>query len=414
MSAQQEPAAATMPAAGKPAQTTAFTILAALSFCHLLNDLVQSLLPAIYPILKSTFSLTFGQIGLITLTFQVTASLLQPFVGLYTDKRPMPYSLVIGMGFTLLGLVLLAEAPHFGFLLFGAAVVGLGSSVFHPESSRMARLASGGQHGLAQSLFQVGGNAGSSLGPLLAAFIVVPHGQHSLAWFTPVAILAILILSNVAGWYKSQPAVQKPGARRPAAAADPHLSQRRVLASLGVLLVLVFSKYFYLASITNYYTFYLIHRFHVSVQSAQIHLFAFLGAVALGTIIGGPVGDRIGRKYVIWASILGVLPFTLLLPSANLPWTGVLSVIIGFVLASAFSAILVYAQELAPGRVGLISGLFFGFAFGMAGIAAAILGHWADLRGIVYVYRVCSFLPAIGLLAALLPNLDRAKMRMAP
>jgi len=408
MSAPQESAAAALPAVSKPVQTTAFTILAALSFCHLLNDLVQSLLPAIYPILKSTFSLTYGQIGLVTLTFQITASLLQPFVGLYTDKRPLPYSLVIGMGFTLLGLVLLAEAPHFGFLLFGAAVVGLGSSVFHPESSRMARLASGGQHGLAQSLFQVGGNAGSSLGPLLAAFIVVPHGQHSLTWFTPVAILAMLILYNVAGWYKSHPAVQKPSALK-AAAVHPHLSPRRVLMSLGVLLVLVFSKYFYLASITNYYTFYLIHRFHVSVQSAQIHLFAFLGAVALGTIIGGPVGDRIGRKYVIWASILGVLPFTLLLPVANLFWTGVLSVVIGFVLASAFSAILVYAQELAPGRVGLISGLFFGFAFGMAGIAAAILGHWADLKGIDYVYHVCAFLPAIGLLAALLPNLDRGK-----
>lgn len=408
MPVQQDPATQAMPpVVEKSVPATAFTILIALSFCHLLNDLVQSLLPAIYPILKTSFRLNFGQIGLITLTFQVTASLLQPFVGLYTDKRPTPYSLVLGMGLTLLGLILLATATHFGMLLVGAAVVGLGSSVFHPESSRMARLASGGQHGLAQSLFQVGGNAGSSLGPLLAAFIVAPHGQHSLAWFSPVAILAMLILGNVAGWYKSHPAMRKTGAQKKTASTHAQLPRRRIALSMAVLLVLVFSKYFYLASITNYYTFYLIHRFHVSVQNAQVHLFAFLGAVALGTIVGGPVGDRIGRKYVIWASILGVLPFTLLLPSSNLFWTGVLSVVIGFILASAFSAILVFAQELAPGRVGLISGLFFGFAFGMAGIAAAILGYWADRMGIGYVYRVCSFLPAIGLLAAFLPNLER-------
>jgi FSR family fosmidomycin resistance protein-like MFS transporter len=407
MPAQQDQATATLPVADKAVPATAFTILIALSVCHLLNDFVQSLLPAIYPVLKSSFRLSFSQIGLITLTFQVTASLLQPFVGLYTDRRPMPYSLVMGMGLTLIGLILLAAAPSFGMLLVGAAVLGMGSSVFHPESSRMARLASGGQHGLAQSLFQVGGNAGSSLGPLLAAFIVAPHGQHSLAWFSPVAILAMLILGNVAGWYKSHSAVRRTDAQKKETLRRPGLSRRRVSLSMAVLLLLVFSKYFYLASITNYYTFYLIHRFHVSVQNAQIHLFAFLGAVALGTFIGGPVGDRIGRKYVIWASILGVLPFTLLLPSSGLFWTGVLSVVIGFVLASAFSAILVYAQDLMPGRVGLISGLFFGFAFGMAGIAAAVLGFWADRTGIGYVYRICSFLPAIGLLTAFLPNLDR-------
>jgi FSR family fosmidomycin resistance protein-like MFS transporter len=406
MSSNQNVAPSAMKQVGHAAQTTAFSILAALSVCHLLNDLVQSLLPAVYPILKQTYRLNFAQIGLITFTFQLTASLLQPLVGMYTDKRPTPYSLVIGMGSTLIGLVLVAIAPTFPMLLVGAAVVGLGSSVFHPESSRMARLASGGQHGLAQSLFQVGGNAGSSLGPLLAAFIVVPHGQRSLAWFTPIAFVAMIVLANVASWYKTHPAAKKAPSK--AAAARPGgLSRNQVGFYIAILLVLVFSKYFYLTSITSYYTFYLIHRFHVSVQDAQLHLFAFLGAVALGTIIGGPVGDRVGRKYVIWASILGVLPFTLMLPYANLLWTGALSMVIGFVLASAFSAIIVFAQELVPGRVGLISGLFFGSAFGMAGIGAAVLGRWADKSGSSYVYHVCSFLPAIGLLAAFLPNLDK-------
>ncbi len=378
------------------------TVLSALSFCHFLNDMVQSLIPAIYPLLKQDFRLTFTQVGLITLTYQLTASLLQPFVGLYTDKRPLPYSLVIGMGFTLVGLVLLAAAPTFTAILAAAALVGVGSSVFHPEASRMARAASGGRHGLAQSFFQVGGNAGSSLGPLLAAFIVVPRGQRSLASFSVAVILAMLILARVAAWYKARPA-RKPDDKHDAAGIA--LSPRRVAGALSVLLALVFSKYFYLTSITSYYTFYLIHRFHVSVQDAQVHLFVFLGAVALGTFAGGPVGDRVGRKYVIWGSILGVLPFTLLLPSAGLLMTGVLSVIIGFILASAFSAILVYAQELLPGRVGLVSGLFFGFAFGMAGIGAAVLGRWADTAGITAVYRACAFLPAIGLLAAFLPDL---------
>jgi FSR family fosmidomycin resistance protein-like MFS transporter len=390
----------------KSVSTTAFSVLAALSICHLLNDLVQSLLPAIYPILKLSFHLNFKQIGLITFTFQVAASLFQPVVGYITDKRPMPYSLAIGMGLSLIGLFVVAYASSFPLLLVGAATIGLGSAVFHPESSRMARLASGGQHGLAQSLFQVGGNTGSSIGPLLAAFIVVPHGQHSLSWFSPVALIAMAILANVAGWYKRRLAVRTSGSALKTSAPGPALPRAKVAGSILVLLTLIFSKYFYLVSITSYYTFYLIHRFHLSVQVAQIHLFAFLGAVALGTFIGGPVGDRVGRKYVIWASILGVLPFTLLLPTSNLVWTGALSVVIGFVLASAFSAILVYAQELVPGRIGLISGLFFGFAFGMAGIGAAVLGYWADKVGIDYVYRICSFLPAIGLLAAFLPNLD--------
>jgi FSR family fosmidomycin resistance protein-like MFS transporter len=390
---------------------TAFAILAAISFCHLLNDMLQSLLPAIYPMLKTYFGLDFGQIGLITLTYQLTASLLQPVVGHYTDQRPQPYSLAIGMGFTLLGLLLLSAAGSFLLLLLAAALVGIGSSVFHPESSRVARLASGGRHGFAQSFFQVGGNAGSSLGPLVAAFVVVPRGRSSIAWFSLAALLGIGVLWKVGHWYGSRhgPDGTTPHALR--AEHRPRLAPGQVRVALAVLLALIFSKYFYLASLVSYYTFYLISKFDLSVQSAQVHLFAFLGAVAAGTIIGGPVGDRIGRKYVIWWSILGVLPFTLVLPYANLFWTGVLSVVIGIVLASAFSAILVYAQELVPGRVGMISGLFFGFAFGMAGIGAAVLGELADHTDIHFVYRVCSFLPAMGLLAAFLPKLDPGRHR---
>lgn len=398
--------AATHASAAPPANPlpqTAFTVLAALSVCHLLNDLIQSLLPSIYPLLKTSFRLNFAQVGLITLSFQLTASLLQPFVGIYTDRRSRPYSLVVGMGLTLVGLLLLAFAPTFPVILAASALIGTGSSVFHPESSRMARAASGGQHGLAQSLFQVGGNTGSALGPLLAAFLVVPHGQRALAGFSLVALLAMFILARVGAWYKARAAAP----RKAKSTAHEALPTGRVVVSICVLLALIFSKYFYLASLTNYYTFYLINKFHVSVPNAQVHLFVFLGAVALGTFAGGPLGDRIGRKYVIWVSILGVLPFTLLLPTANLLMTGVLSVVIGFVLASAFSAILVYAQELLPGRVGLVSGLFFGFAFGMAGIAAAVLGHWADTVGIRYVYRLCAYLPALGLLAAFLPNLKQ-------
>ena len=387
-------------------EKTAFVVLGAISFCHLLNDMVQSLIPAIYPILKDGFHLDFGQIGLITLVFQVTASLLQPVVGLYTDKKPQPYSLAMGMGFTLVGLLLLSVAPNFGSLLAAAALVGMGSSVFHPESARVARMASGGQHGLAQAVFQVGGNAGSSLGPLLAAFIVLPRGQGSIAWFSSAALLGMALLAAIGSWYKRRAALQN-RSKRVAGENRSTLPSRKVFISIAVLVALVFSKYFYLASLTSYYTFYLINKFHVSVQSAQLHLFLFLGAVAAGTLIGGPIGDRIGRKYVIWCSILGILPFTLLLPYANLFWTSLLSVVIGLVLASAFTAILVYAQELVPGRIGLISGIFFGLAFGMGGIGAALLGKLADATDINFVYHVCSFLPAIGLLTAFLPDLKK-------
>ena len=382
-----------------------FRVLAAVSFCHVLNDMMQSLLPSIYPILKSSFHLNFTQIGFITLTFQITASLLQPVIGHYTDRKPMPYSLPIGMVFTLIGLLLLAIAPTFSLLLLAAALIGIGSAVFHPESSRVARMASGGKHGFAQSFFQVGGNTGSAIGPLLAVFIILPHGQIGSAWFSIAALLGILVLIRVSRWYKGRLVhlQNKPEKHAEESAALP---RRQVITAIAVLIALVFSKYFYLAGLTSYYTFYLISKFHVSVQSSQLHLFAFLAAVAAGTLIGGPVGDRVGRKSVIWCSILGVLPFTLILPYANLFWTGVLSIIIGFVIASAFSAILVYAQELVPGRVGMISGLFFGLAFGVAGIGAALLGRLADATSITFVYRVCAFLPAIGLLTAFLPNLE--------
>lgn len=386
----------------------ALRVLAAISFCHFLNDMMQSVVPAVYPILKASYRLDFGQIGLITLTSQLTASLLQPVVGLYTDHRPTPYSLPVGMGFTLLGLFLLAMAPSFGVILIAVALIGMGSAVFHPESSRVARMASGGQHGLAQSVFQVGGNAGSSLGPLLAAFIVVPVGQRSIGWFSLAALVAIVVLTRVGSWYKARRAA---AAKSPAWHAEHHvrLPRKKVVIALAVLIALVFSKYFYLASLVSYYTFFLISRFHVSVRTAQIYLFVFLGAVAAGTIIGGPVGDRMGRKPVIWCSILGVLPFTMLLPYASLFWTAILTVIIGLVLASAFSAILVYAQDLVPGKVGTISGLFFGLAFGMGGVGAALMGKLADQTSIEFVYRVCAFLPVIGLLAAFLPNLEPAK-----
>jgi FSR family fosmidomycin resistance protein-like MFS transporter len=389
------------------AQTTTFVILVALSFSHLLNDMMQSLLPAIYPLLKTKFALSFAQVGLITFTFQFTASLLQPVVGLYTDKRPMPFSLAAGMGFTLVGLLLLGHAGSFAFLLLAAGLVGLGSSVFHPESSRVARMASGGRHGMAQSFFQVGGNAGQALGPLLAAFVVVPHGQGSVSWFAIAALVAIVVLLNVGRWYRA--ARLRMAARpRGAAHATLRVSQRRVTVSVVILLALIFSKYFYMASLNTYYTFYLIHKFGVSIQTAQVLLFVFLGAVAAGTFAGGPIGDRIGRKYVIWGSIVGVLPFTLMLPHANLPWTVVLSVLIGLILASAFSAILVYAQELLPGKIGMVSGMFFGFAFGMGGLGAALLGVLADHTSIDFVYGVCAFLPLIGLLAVFLPNVERA------
>ncbi|AVF35536.1 MFS transporter [Rahnella sikkimica] len=384
---------------------TAFSILAAISVSHLLNDMIQSLILAIYPLLQNEFSLSFTQIGLITLTYQITASLLQPLIGWYTDKHPQPYSLPVGMGFTLSGLLLLAVAQSFPVVLLAAALVGTGSSVFHPESSRVARMASGGRHGLAQSLFQVGGNFGASLGPLLAALIIAPYGKGNVAWFSLAALLGIVVLLQISKWYRQQNLIAKK--RGPVKNTVTVLPRKTVAMSLGILLVLVFSKYFYLTSLSSYYTFYLIHKFGVSVQNAQIHLFVFLFAVAAGTIIGGPVGDKIGRKYVIWASILGVAPFTLLLPHANLMWTSVLSVIIGVILASAFSAILVFAQELMPGKVGMVSGLFFGLAFGMGGLGAAVLGYVADKTSIELVYQICAFLPLLGILTAFLPNIER-------
>jgi FSR family fosmidomycin resistance protein-like MFS transporter len=384
---------------------TAMSILLAISFSHLLNDMMQSLIPAMYPMLKSSYQLSFVQIGLLTFTYQITASLLQPIIGAFTDRKPKPYSLAVGMGFTLCGLLLLALAQRFGLLLAAAALVGTGSSVFHPESSRVARMASGGAHGLAQSIFQVGGNVGSAIGPLLAAFIVLPLGQKSVAWFGLCALLGIFVLTHVGHWARVHGLARLvPRVRPPGAAAA--LSDARVRGAILVLLALIFSKYFYLASLTNYYTFYLIDHFHVAVRSAQIMLFAFLGAVALGTIFGGPLGDRFGRKIVIWVSILGILPFTLLLPHASLFWTVALSLPIGFVLASAFPAIVVYAQELMPGKTGTVAGLFFGFAFGMGGVGAAALGALADATSIEFVYRVCAWLPMLGLLAVLLPKVE--------
>jgi len=394
------------------ATRTVTAILIAISFSHMLNDTIQSLFPAIYPWLKDHFALTYTQIGLITFTFQGTASLLQPVVGTLTDRRPQPYSLAVGMSCSLFGLLLLAYATTFPEILVAAALVGLGSAVFHPESSRVARMASGGRYGLAQSTFQVGGNVGSALGPLAAAFIVIPGGQGSIAWFSLVALLAIIVLSGVGRWYKQQFAYHY---RRGKAklAASHGLSSRRVGAAIAILMVLTFSKFFYMASMTSYYTFFLIHRFGVSVQGSQVYLFVFLAAVAAGTFFGGPIGDRIGRKKVIWFSIFGVLPFTLALPYANLFWTGVLSVAIGVILASAFSTIVVFAQELMPGRVGMIAGIFFGVAFGMGGIGAAVLGTLADWTSIEFVFRACAFLPAIGFLTIFLPDLSRVRVAAA-
>jgi FSR family fosmidomycin resistance protein-like MFS transporter len=366
---------------------------------------MQSLLPSIYPMLKQTFGLSFRQIGLITLVSQITASLLQPVIGIYTDRRPQPYSLAVGMGFTLIGMMLLGFGPTFAAILVASAMIGLGSAVFHPESSRIARLASGGRHGFAQAFFQVGGNVGSAVGPLLAAFLVLPYGQRSIAWFSLTALIGILFLWNVGNWYKQT------GVFNPSAGTAPvtrtSLTRRETRVALVLLLGLLFSKYIYLASFGSYYTFYLISRFNLSVRSAQIHLFLFLGAVAAGTIFGGPIGDRFGRRRVILWSILGVLPFSTALPYVDLVWTRVLSVVIGLILASAFSAIIVYAQELVPDRVGTISGLFFGFAFGIAGVGAAVLGELADRTSISTVYFVCSFLPAIGVLGFWLPNIEK-------
>lgn len=395
-----------MPAQRSSAETTVFAIIFAVSFCHFLNDTMQSLLAAIYPMLKQDYGLSFKQIGLLTLTFQVTASLLQPIVGTYTDKRPMPYSLPVGMAFSLVGLGLLSIATHYAMLLAGAAFIGIGSSIFHPESSRVARLASGGRHGLAQSFFQVGGNFGTALGPLLAAFIVLPRGQQSIAWFSVAALVGMIILYQVGSWYQRYRAAN---ANRPAVSKQLKLPRGKVAMSLVILALLVFTKNIYLASISSYYTFFLIHKFSVSVQQSQMMLFLFLGAAAVGTILGGPIGDRIGTKAVIWFSILGVLPFTLMMPYADLFWTGVLTVLIGLILSSAFPAIVVFAQELVPGRVGMIAGIFFGFAFGMAGIAAAVLGFVADIKGIDYVYMICAYLPFLGLLTIFLPSMREVR-----
>lgn len=391
------------------AQQTVFSILFTISFTHFINDLLQAVVPAVYPVIKDKFHLTFTEIGLITLTYQLTASILQPFVGFYTDRRPRPYSLAVSMIFTLLGLAAVAMASSFINILLAVSLIGIGSSIFHPEASRVAHMASGGKRGLAQSIFQLGGNAGSAIGPLLAAIIVVPYGQFNIIWFCLAAVVGIVVLSGIAKWYQEH--LNLKALNKSVVKEEIHhsLSKKKVIFSLGILLVLIFSKYFYMASMTSYYTFYLIDKFHLSVQESQVYLFAFMGAVAAGTLFGGPLGDRFGRKYIIWISILGVAPFTLLLPYVSLFWTGILSVIIGLIISSAFSAILVYATELVPGKVGLIAGLFFGLAFGMGGLGSAILGKLADTTSIEYVFKVCAFLPLIGVLTSLLPNIEGNK-----
>ena len=387
-------------------QKTVYSILFSIAFAHLLNDLMQSVIPSTYPILKENFNLSFTQIGLITFVFQLTASILQPFIGLYTDKYPKPYSLVIAMLFTITGLGFLSISTSFWMLLVSVGFVGIGSSIFHPEASRVAYLGSGGKRGLAQSIFQLGGNSGSAIGPLLVALVVAPFGQSNIIWFVTVGILGIIILSRIALWYQNHLNLR---ALKKIVAEDVvvPLSKRKINLSIAVLLLLIFSKFFYMASMSSYFTFYLMHKFGLTIQESQFHLFIFLASVAAGTLIGGPLGDRFGRKYIIWISILGAAPFTLLLPYANLFWTGALSVIIGIIIASAFSAILVFAQELMPGKVGMISGLFFGFAFGMGGLGSAILGYVADQTSIEYVYKLSSFLPLIGVFTYFLPNMKK-------
>lgn len=389
---------------------TVFPILFTISFTHLLNDMMQAVIPSIYPLIKDRFQLSFTQIGLITFTFQLTASLLQPFVGFYTDRHPRPYSLAIGMMFTLIGLLCLAIAPGFGAILCAVALVGTGSSIFHPESSRVAHLASGGKRGLAQSIFQLGGNAGSAIGPLLAALIVMPYGQTHVMWFGLAAVLGIVVLTRIGAWYKAHLVVKSAQPAGTIQVTSP-FSRATVIRSLAILLVLIFSKYFYMASMSSYFTFFLMDKFHLTAQQSQIHLFLFLASVAAGTLIGGALGDKFGRKYIIWVSILGVAPFTLLLPYATLFWTGVLSVIIGVVISSAFSAILVYATELVPGKVGMIAGLFFGFAFGMGGLGSAVLGKVADMKSVGYVFQICAFLPLLGVITGFLPNIESGKKK---
>lgn len=387
-------------------QRTVYPVLFTIAFTHFINDLLQSVIPSVYPLVKTEFNLSFTQIGLITFMFQLMASLLQPFVGIYTDRKPMPYSLAVGMGFTLSGLVLLSQATGFYSILVAVSFVGIGSSVFHPESSRVAYLASGGKRGLAQSIFQLGGNAGSAAGPLLVALVVIPYGQNNIAWFTLVALLGILVLFKIGAWYKGRLVIR---AISNTSEARHHLPRQKVIGAIVILMLLIFSKFFYMSSMTSYFTFYLIEKFQLSIQQSQLYLFAFLAAVAAGTLMGGPLGDRFGRKYVIWFSILGAAPFTMILPYANLFWTGGLAVIAGIIIASAFSAILVYAQELIPGKVGMVSGLFFGFAFGMGGIGSALLGRLADHRGILYVFHLCAFLPLIGIITGLLPEVEQKK-----
>ena len=395
----------THPIASPAVEKTAFAIILAVAFCHMLNDVMQSLLTAIYPILKTSYGLDFVQIGLLSLTFQCTASLLQPLIGIYTDKHPLPYSIAAGMGSTFIGLVTLGFAHDYWLLLVGSAFIGFGSAVFHPESSRVARLASGGRHGFAQSTFQVGGNIGSAAGPLLAAFIVLPRGQSSIAWFGVAALIGGIVLTRVGHWYAAH---MRARASRPVASTALPFDRRTTVVALVVLTLLTFTKNIYMAGISNYFTFYLIHKFELGVQQSQLMLFLFLGASAAGTFLGGPIGDRYGAKFVIWLSILGVLPFTLALPYADFTWTLILSVIIGIVFSSAFSAIVVFAQELVPGRVGMIAGIFFGFAFGIGGIAAAVLGALADVKGIDFVFQVTSYLPLLGLLTVFLPKMRRA------
>ena len=399
------------PAQGLSAQTASIPILISLCFCHLLNDLIQSLIPALYPLLKDQFSLNFTQIGIITLAFQMTASLLQPTVGWYTDKHPQPYSLALGMGSTLVGLLLLSVAQGYAAILFAAALIGTGSAIFHPEASRVARMASGGRYGTAQAFFQVGGNVGQAVGPLLAAFIVLPRGQGAIAWVSLAALLGMFLLARIGNWYRVFSRPGQPGAR--ASSTTHHLSRARVFFLVSVLMLLLFSKNVYSASLTSFFTFYLIEHFNLPVQAAQIQLFIFMASIAVGTLLGGALADRIGRKPMILISILGALPFTLALPFADLFWTGVLTMVIGLLMASAFPAILVYAHELIPGRVGLVSGMFFGLAFGLGGLGAALMGVIADTHGIVFIYKLCSYLPALGLVALLLPNFNATKVSKA-
>lgn len=394
------------PASREAARKTVYSVIFAISFAHFLNDMLQSVVPAVYPLVKEEFNLSFTQIGLITLTFQLTASILQPFVGLYTDKNPLPMSLAVGMTFTFTGLLLFSFAGSFGILLLAVGLIGMGSSIFHPESSRVAHMASGGKKGLAQSIFQVGGNAGSSIGPLLAALIVMPYGMQGVSWVSLAAVVGVILLWQVGRWYANHLYLKQPPRTSHGGDTGRIISRRRIMGAIGILLILIFSKYFYLASMTSYFTFFLIDKFQVTAQQSQIYLFAFLAAVAVGTIIGGPLGDRFGRKYVIWFSILGAAPFTLALPYVSLFWTIVLAVIVGVIIASAFSAILVYATDLVPGKVGTIAGLFFGLAFGMGGLGSAILGNLADHTSIEFVFQVCAFLPLLGMVTGLLPNVE--------